>query len=182
MPALQPSAWPGTGANTLRYRDGWNRRGQRQFVIGRENWLFCDTVAGANASAGLYSLIETAEANGIEPCGYLRSVSPSFRRRHRSTRLKRCCPCRMTAQTRLGYLEPDGAAGKVAVSSADTPTTSRLSSMAAAADLATRWLDQAATEHGARDNKQWSNHSLHSRLIPPQSEPPLTPPVVLEEP
>lgn len=43
----------------------------RPFVIGRKNWLFCDTVAGANASANLYSLIETARANGIDPYRYL---------------------------------------------------------------------------------------------------------------
>jgi hypothetical protein len=30
-----------------------------------------DTVAGARASANLYGLIETAKANGIEPCPYL---------------------------------------------------------------------------------------------------------------
>lgn len=43
----------------------------RPFVIGRKNWLFCDTQAGASASANLYSLIETAKANGIEPHAYL---------------------------------------------------------------------------------------------------------------
>ncbi len=46
----------------------------RPFVVGRKNWLFCDTVAGANASANLYSLIETAKANGIEPYAYLRRL------------------------------------------------------------------------------------------------------------
>ena len=44
------------------------------FVIGRKNWLFCNTVAGANASANLYSLIETAKANSIEPYAHLRRV------------------------------------------------------------------------------------------------------------
>ena len=44
----------------------------RPFVVGRKNFLFCDTVRGANASANLYSLIETAKANGIEPYQYLR--------------------------------------------------------------------------------------------------------------
>ncbi|MHA6868719.1 IS66 family transposase, partial [Ralstonia pseudosolanacearum] len=39
----------------------------RPFVVGRRNWLFCDTVAGANASANLYSLLETAKANGVDP-------------------------------------------------------------------------------------------------------------------
>lgn len=47
-------------------------RAIRPFVIGRRNWLFADTPAGAAASANLYSLIETARANGHEPYRYLR--------------------------------------------------------------------------------------------------------------
>ena len=43
----------------------------RPFVIGRRNWLFADTVGGATASANLYSLIETAKANDVEPYRYL---------------------------------------------------------------------------------------------------------------
>lgn len=43
----------------------------RPFVIGRKGWLFSDTVPGALASANLYSLVETAKANGIEPHAYL---------------------------------------------------------------------------------------------------------------
>jgi transposase len=43
----------------------------RPFVVGRKNWLFSDTQAGAAASANLYSLIETAKANGTEPHAYL---------------------------------------------------------------------------------------------------------------
>lgn len=46
----------------------------RPFVIGRKNWLFADTPAGAEASARLYSLIETAKANDLEPYAYLRRV------------------------------------------------------------------------------------------------------------
>ena len=46
----------------------------RPFVIGRKNWLFSDTPAGAHASAKLYSLIETAKANGLEPYAYLRHI------------------------------------------------------------------------------------------------------------
>jgi transposase len=40
-------------------------------VIGRKGWLFSDTVPGARASANLYSLVETAKANHIEPHAYL---------------------------------------------------------------------------------------------------------------
>ena len=46
----------------------------RPFVIGRKNWLFSATPRGANASANLYSLIETAKANGLEPNAYLTRV------------------------------------------------------------------------------------------------------------
>jgi transposase len=43
----------------------------RPFVVGRKGWLFSDTVAGAKASANLFSLVETCKANGIEPHAYL---------------------------------------------------------------------------------------------------------------
>lgn len=43
----------------------------RPFVVGRKGWLFADTVAGAQASANLYSLVETAKPNGIDPYSYL---------------------------------------------------------------------------------------------------------------
>ncbi len=46
----------------------------RPFVIGRKGWLFSDTPAGAHASAMLYSLLETAKANGREPYAWLRFV------------------------------------------------------------------------------------------------------------
>jgi transposase len=49
-------------------------RAIRPFVIGRRNWLFSDTVKGAKASANLYSLIETAKLNGLEPYRYLRHI------------------------------------------------------------------------------------------------------------
>jgi transposase len=44
----------------------------RPFVVGRKNWLFSGHPRGAAASAFLYSLIETAKANGFKPYAYLR--------------------------------------------------------------------------------------------------------------
>ena len=44
----------------------------RPFVVGRKNWLFSTSVKGVKASANLYSLVETAKANGLEPYAYLR--------------------------------------------------------------------------------------------------------------
>ena len=46
----------------------------RPFAIGRKNWLFAGSPAGARASANLYSLVETAKANGLEPYRYLRYI------------------------------------------------------------------------------------------------------------
>ena len=46
----------------------------RPFVVGRKGWLFSDTPAGAHASAVIYSLVETAKANGVEPYLWLLRV------------------------------------------------------------------------------------------------------------
>lgn len=46
----------------------------RPFVVGRRNWLFADTVAGANASANLYSLLQTCVVNGIDGYRYLKAL------------------------------------------------------------------------------------------------------------
>jgi len=47
-------------------------RAIRPFAIGRKNWLFMGNPKGAEAAAVIYSLIETAKGNGIEPYKYLR--------------------------------------------------------------------------------------------------------------
>ena len=44
----------------------------RPFVVGHKNWMFAGHPRGASASATIYSLIETAKANGLEPYRYLR--------------------------------------------------------------------------------------------------------------
>jgi transposase len=44
----------------------------RPIAVGRKNWLFSDTPEGAVASTTIYSIVETAKANGLEPYWYLR--------------------------------------------------------------------------------------------------------------
>ena len=54
-----------------------NNRAERSikpFVIGRKNWLFANTPRGAKASAIMYSIIETAKENGLNPYEYLTYV------------------------------------------------------------------------------------------------------------
>lgn len=42
--------------------------------VSRRNWLFSDTVGGANASADLYSLLQTCVVNGIDGYQYLKAL------------------------------------------------------------------------------------------------------------
>jgi hypothetical protein len=55
----------------------------RPFCTGRKSWLFSDTVAGAKASAMVYSLMLTCRACNVEPYAYLLHVL---------TELRQCAP------------------------------------------------------------------------------------------
>lgn len=58
-----------------------NNRAERSikpFVMGRKNWLFCNTPSGAASSAIIYSIIETAKENGLKPLEYLTFVFEQF--------------------------------------------------------------------------------------------------------
>jgi transposase len=103
LETLQPQALPksrlgqavayalGQWDKLLRYGDDGRlaidnnsaERAIKPFVIGRKNRLFANTPAGAQASAILYSLIVTAQANGLVPFAYLKhvfSVLPTLKR------------------------------------------------------------------------------------------------------
>jgi hypothetical protein len=89
-PQIAPSSATGTALNYLhnewdkliRYLDDGRleidnnlaENAIRPFVVGRKNWLFSTSVKGVKASANLYSLIECAKINGLEPYAYLRYV------------------------------------------------------------------------------------------------------------
>jgi transposase len=67
----------------------------RPFAVGRKNWMFADTVHGAEASANLYSLVETAKANGIEPWAYLERVFEQIPRAETLEDLEALLPLRI---------------------------------------------------------------------------------------
>lgn len=50
----------------------------RPFAVGRKNWLFSATTAGAESSAVIYSLIETAKANGLDTYDYIHWLLENF--------------------------------------------------------------------------------------------------------
>jgi len=47
-------------------------RSVKSFVMGRKNWLFASSTEGAFASSIMYTLIETAKENGLNPFQYLK--------------------------------------------------------------------------------------------------------------
>lgn len=54
-------------------------RAVKPFVIGRKNFLFCNTAGGADSSAVIYSMIETAKENGLKPYHYLEFLFEDIR-------------------------------------------------------------------------------------------------------
>jgi hypothetical protein len=75
-----------------------NNRAERSikpFVIGRKNWLFANTPRGAKASAILFSIIETAKENGLNPFEYLTYIfknAPNWNIRSNADNLERLKP------------------------------------------------------------------------------------------
>jgi transposase len=57
--------------------NGWIERAIRKFAIGRNNWIFCDSVSGAKASSLLYSFVVTAKLNNKDPFSVMTEI---FRR------------------------------------------------------------------------------------------------------
>ncbi|MBF0266241.1 MAG: IS66 family transposase [Gammaproteobacteria bacterium] len=73
-------------------------RSIKPFVIGRKNWLMNQTARGANASALLYSLMQTAKANNLEPYAFLRYILteiPLLGRHHLTEELDQFMPWNM---------------------------------------------------------------------------------------
>jgi transposase len=72
--------------------------GIRPFVVGRKNWLFSGSPRGATASATLFSIIETARANGKEPYWYLRQLFEELPMARSEADILRLSPFRTVAR------------------------------------------------------------------------------------
>ena len=78
----------------------------RPFVLGRKNWLICGSPDGARCSCILYSLIETAKANGLNPYSYLSTLfhyAPSAKSKND---WKRLLPFKGAFDRKQGYTIP----------------------------------------------------------------------------
>lgn len=62
----------------------------RPFTLGRKNWLFSDSVEGAQASAITYTMVEMAKAHNLNIYGYLSYILEQVRHATLDTDLKQC--------------------------------------------------------------------------------------------
>jgi transposase len=80
-------------------------RAVKPFVIGRKNWLFANTPKGARASATIYSIVETARANGLRPFDYLTFLFERLPNLESSASLDSLLPWAAEAQNACGETE-----------------------------------------------------------------------------
>lgn len=64
----------------------------RPFAVGRKNWLFSDSVAGANASAMIYSILQTARGNGLDPYAYMRHLLTELPKAQTAAQIEKLLP------------------------------------------------------------------------------------------
>ena len=67
-------------------------RAVKPFVIGRKNWLFSNTAKGAKSSAIIYSIVETAKANGLAVERYLVYLFNELSKCNDTKLLEKCMP------------------------------------------------------------------------------------------
>lgn len=60
-------------------------RAIKPFAIGRRNWLFAKSIRGAQSSAIIYSITETAKLNGLRPYNYLVHIFETMRGHQKDT-------------------------------------------------------------------------------------------------
>lgn len=76
---------------TLEADNNTSERAMRPVAVSRKNWLFAGSERGGRAAAVVFSLVETARLNGIEPYAYLRDVLQRING-HRQDRLEELLP------------------------------------------------------------------------------------------
>jgi hypothetical protein len=78
----------------------------RPFAVGRKAWMFAAVQAGAHASATLYSLVESAKANGIEPFDYLNLIFKELPNAKELHQLEKLLPYRVAQHYQLRPYNP----------------------------------------------------------------------------
>jgi transposase len=78
----------------------------RPFAVGRKAWMFAAVQAGAHASATLYSLVESAKANCIDPFDYLKLIFKELPTAKELHQLEKLLPYRAAQHYQLRPYNP----------------------------------------------------------------------------
>jgi transposase len=78
----------------------------RPFATARHSWLFSDTVAGAKASAMVYSLVLTCRACNVEPYAYLHHVLTEMPQRTSDADISDLLPFNFAKRVQLATTHP----------------------------------------------------------------------------
>lgn len=62
----------------MEWSNNASERNIKSVVIGRKNWLFANSQAGAKASATWHTIVETAKANGLKVEEYITALLAAF--------------------------------------------------------------------------------------------------------
>lgn len=85
---------------SLEADNGEVERRIKHFAVGRANWSFCDSKAGAEASRILYTVLESAKASGHEPLAYLTEVLQRMPYAHTMAEIEELLPWNLGVPTR----------------------------------------------------------------------------------
>ena len=88
-----------TGEGMAEIDNNIAERAIRAIAIGRKNWLFAGSKAGGERAAAIYSVIETAKLNGLEPQAYIADVIEKIASGWPASRWDELMPWNWTAQT-----------------------------------------------------------------------------------
>ena len=69
----------------------------RPFAVGRKNWLFSNTPRGAESSAVIYSLVESAKNNNLIVYNYLRYLFTKLPEAKSDEEIEKLLPCNLSA-------------------------------------------------------------------------------------
>ncbi len=83
------------------------RAEQSRLLLAEIEAMFCDTVAGANAGANLYSIAETCKANGVDVYQYLVALFKALPRAQAVDDYEALLAWAVAASSKNGYSEPD---------------------------------------------------------------------------
>lgn len=96
---LKPALLAYTENGRLEIDNNLAENALRGIAVGRKNWMFAGADCGGERAAAMYSLLETAKLNGVNPQNWLADVLDRVGQGHSINRLDELLPWNWTPAT-----------------------------------------------------------------------------------